>query len=167
MRVASKHVADRAIANFFYANGLPFGNANCEVDSCYKQMVQAIIEAGPSYVPPSAHAIGGRLIADCHGQLLCSLKARDPIGSNAARFCETYVSDGWEDVHRCPLVNSAYITANDGGTYLRSVDTTGKTKDAKYLAALMIEDIYAIGATNVIAVCTDTCNSNASFMEAC
>lgn len=90
--------------------------------------------------------------------MLASLKARDPDGAQATKFGITYVSDGWEDVSRCPLVNSAYIIANDGGTYLRSVDTSGKTKDSKYLADLMIEDIYGLGAVNVICICTDTCN---------
>lgn len=40
---------------------------------------------------------------------------------------------------------------------MRSVDTSGKTKHAEYIAALMMEDIYNIGCTNVVAVVTDTC----------
>lgn len=104
-------------------------------------MVKAIQRAGESYIPPSAPAIGGRLIEDCHASMQRELWARDPNGAQASKFGITYVSDGWEDVNHNPLVNSAYVKANDGGTYLRSVDTSGKTKDAKYLSELMIEDI--------------------------
>lgn len=39
----------------------------------------------------------------------------------------------------------------------RSVDTSGKVKDADYCASLMIKDIYDFGPLKVVAVVTDTC----------
>jgi len=53
----------------------------------------------------------------------------------------TYTSEGWEDCNSTPLINSAYILANDGGVYMRSVDTSGMTKSGDYTANLMLEDI--------------------------
>lgn len=156
---ASKESADRAIARFFYANGIPFSVASHEADCYYRQMVAAIQSAGSGYVAPGAKTIGGRLLDDCYTEMLSDSAKQDPDSSMAIKFGRTYVSDGWEDINHTPLINSAYITANNGGTYLRSVDTSGATKDAAYLAKLMIEDILEIGATTVIAVCTDTCNS--------
>ena len=66
--------------------------------------------------------------------------------------------------HSCdnlPLINSAFITANDGGMFWRSIDTSGKTKSADYCALLMIHDIYAFGPSDVVLVVTDTCNTMA------
>ena len=68
-----------------------------------------------------------------------------------------YTSDGWDSCDSLPLINSAYILANNGGVYQRSVDTSGQTKSAEYCAALMIVDIYDIGCTKVILILTDTC----------
>ena len=35
----------------------------------------------------------------------------------------------------------------------------GQTKNAEYIAALMIEDIYSLGCTRVILVTSDTCST--------
>lgn len=83
------------------------------------------------------------------------IKDRDPDGSISTTHGSTYVSDGWDSVDHLPLINSAFITANDGGVYWRSVDTSGSVKNAEYCAALMIEDIYQFGCTKVVLItCT-------------
>lgn len=120
-------------------------------------MCRAIKLAGESYVPPNRNKLAGTLIDSCHKRLLAELKSRDPEGKLAKKFGITYTQDGWDSCDSLPLINSAYITANDGGIYQRSVDTSGQVKDAEYIASLMIRDIYAIGCTNVILVVTDTC----------
>ena len=86
-----------------------------------------------------------------------NIKKRDKAGNISERFGCTYVSDGWENTNGLSLINSAYIMANDGGIYHRSVDTSGMSKTAEYTANLMIEDIYDIGPMKVVCVCTDTC----------
>lgn len=78
-------------------------------------------------------------------------------GSLSQKFGVTYTSDGWDSCDKLPLINSAYILANDGGVFVRSVDTSGHTKSADYCASLMICDIYDIGCTKVVFVVTDTC----------
>ena len=87
------------------------------------------------------------------------LAARDPHGVLAAKFGIAITSDGWDSCDHLPLINSAYITANNGGVYMRSVDTSGHIKDAEYCAALMLEDIYTLGCTNVVMNITDTCST--------
>lgn len=158
-KAEAAELADKAIAKFFYANGLPFSAASHEADSYYRDMISSIQKASSSYVPPGANALSNSLLDACHKDMQAAIAARDPHGNVADKFGCTYVSDGWDDVSHHPLINSAYVMANNGGTYLRSVDTSGFTKDASYLAQLMIDDIYQIGPANVIAVCTDTCNS--------
>jgi len=42
---------------------------------------------------------------------------------------------------------------------MRSVDTSGYTKNAEYVAALIITDIYDLGCTRVVLVTTNTCST--------
>jgi hypothetical protein len=85
------------------------------------------------------------------------LKERDPDGVNKFKYGSCYVSDWWDSCDNLPLINSGFITANDGGMFWRSVDTSGKTKSAEYCALLMIHDIYEFGPSDVVLVITDTC----------
>ena len=50
---------DLAIANFFYANAIPFSVASAEPDSLYRKMVSAIQAAPSGYVPPRFDKLAG------------------------------------------------------------------------------------------------------------
>ena len=149
--------ADLAISKFWYANGLSFAAASAKEDSYYREMIEKIQAAPIGYVPPGRNKLAGPLLEECHNWMWKQLKDRDPNGSRAMQFGSCYVSDGWDSCDNLPLINSAFITANDGGVYWRSVDTSGKTKSAEYCAALMIADIYEYGPLKVTIVITDTC----------
>lgn len=159
LKTAEAEVADRAIANFFYANGIAFNIADPRVDSYFKAMCRAIKAAPEGYVPPNLNALAGPLLDSCYSSMQHAIQSRDKDGSIAKTFGITYSQDGWDSVDHLPLINSAYMTANDGGVFLRSVDTSGFTKSAEYIASLMICDIYSIGCTNVVLVVTDTCST--------
>ena len=73
------------------------------------------------------------------------------------KFGAAYVTDGWDSCDNLSLINSAFISNNNGGIFWRSVDTSGKVKNADYIAALMIADSYAYGPTKVVLIVTDTC----------
>ena len=149
--------ADNAIAQFFYANGLNFGAADSAPDSYYRDMVRAIQAAPIGYSPPMAKVLSTRLLDERYAQMLADVDKRDSNSNLSSKFGVAYVSDGWDSCDHLPLINSAYILANDGGVYMRSVDTSGHTKNAEYCASLMIVDIYDIGCTKVTIVLTDTC----------
>ena len=154
---AESAVADAAIARFFFANGLSFGAAEADPGSYYRSMVQAIRNTPSTYIPPNFNKLAGALLESCHQTMEADVAKRDANGHLSERFGISYTSDGWEDCSGLSLINSAYIMANDGGVYLRSVDTSGMTKSAEYCANLMIEDIYNIGPLKVVCVVTDTC----------
>ena len=156
-QTAEVSVADEAIAKFFYANALSFGAADTSTDSYYREMVRAIQQAPSSYVPPNKRKIATRLLQSTYDATCKDIKNRDPYGLIARKYGRAYCSDGWDSCDNLPLINSAAITANDGGQYLRSVDTSGRTKSAEYCAALMIEDIYEHGCTSFVITITDTC----------
>lgn len=158
LKIAESACADKAIANFFYANGLPFHCADPSTDSYYKEMVRAIQQAPSGYNPPNRLALAGNLLDELHGRMWDELMKK-ATGNVARKFGVSYTSDGWDSVTHLPLINSAFISADSGGMYFRSVDTSGMSKTAEYVAALMIDDIYSFGCTNVILVVTDTCNT--------
>ena len=149
--------ADQAIGRFFFANGLNFAAADTTTESFYCEMVAAIQAAPPTYAPPNARALSGPLLDDAHAKMLEDVALRDDGCELSRKYGVTYTSDGWDSCDNLPLINSAYILANDGGVYQRSVDTSGKAKNAEYCASLMIVDIYDIGCTKVVMLVTDTC----------
>ena len=149
--------ADRCIAEFFYANAIPFSVANTDAAGLYRRMVAAIKASPPGYKPPNYQKLGGELLDTCYDGMWAALKARDPEGAMARKYGATYVTDGWDSCDNLSLINSAFISNNDGGVFWRSVDTSGKVKNAEYTAALMIADIYSYGPTKVVLVVTDTC----------
>ena len=162
LKSAEVAAADAAIANFFYAHGIGFSAASSDATSVYRTMVRAIQSAPPTYVPPNERKLAGPLLDECYGSMWRMLDARDPDGLLKAKFGATYVSDGWDSCDSLPLINSAFITNNDGGVYWRSVDTSGKVKSAEYCALLMIQDIYEFGPSNVVLIIMDTCATMAT-----
>ena len=136
---------------------MSFAAADTSAGSYYRIMVDAIKSVWPSYVSPGAQKLASSLLESVHMRMEADIRRRDAAGQLSERFGLTYTSDGWEDCTSTPLINSAYILANDGGVYLRSVDTSGMTKSGEYTANLMLEDIYEIGPTKVVCVVTDTC----------
>lgn len=158
-KATETEVADLAIARFFYANALSFAAADHHQDSIYQEMVRAIRNTPASYIPPNRCKIAGALLDKCFDAMQKEIAARGEDGSSADKFGVAYTQDGWDSCDHLPLINSAYITCNDGGVYQRSVDTSGHTKDAEYIASLMICDIYSIGCLKVVMVVTDTCST--------
>ena len=82
---------------------------------------------------------------------------KQEVAKRAEDFGITYISDGWESVDSSPLINSSLVVPTCGAFFFASVDTPGHTKDAEYIAGLIISDLYKVGPTLVLHVCTDTC----------
>lgn len=148
--------ADVAVAEFFYSNAIPFSAAS---GAAFRNMVAAIQTAQSGYVPPNAARLSNDLLDDCYDKMWRKMDERDKGGTLTQKFGSTYVADGWDSCDNVPLINSAFITANDGGMFWRSLDTSGSTKSADYCAAQMIEDIYNYGPFKVVLVISDTCST--------
>eukprot|EP00253_Pinus_taeda_P028749 PITA_28749 len=69
------------------------------------------------------------------------------------------VSDGWTDVNHRPLIN-ILDSSPKGVLFLKSYDTTGKTKDGPYLKGLLREAIEEAARENVVQIITDTASNN-------
>ena len=136
---------------------MSFAAASHEQESYYREVVKKIQAAPVGYIPPNRFKLAGPLLDECYKDMWKRIEQRDPNCSRAMRYGSCYVSDGWDSVDNLPLINSAFITGNDGGIYWRSVDTSGKEKKAEYCAALMIAEIYEYGPLKLLLVITDTC----------
>jgi hypothetical protein len=75
------------------------------------------------------------------------------------------VSDGWTSVANRPIINALAALPIDL-FFLAALDTSGETKDARYIADFMIKQITAYGSANVVGVCVDgACTSSFSLIE--
>ena len=110
--------ADKCIAEFFYANAIPFSVADTASGGLYRRMVAAIKATPPGYKPPNYNKIGNRLLDDCYDDMWKTIKDLDPDGSLTYKYGSTYVTDGWDSCDNHSLINSAFITNNDGAPVL-------------------------------------------------
>jgi len=75
--------ADNAIAEFFFANAIPFNAAgDAGGNELYRKMVQTIQNAPAGYVPPDRKKLAGRLLEEAYVRMWQKLEARDPGGPN-------------------------------------------------------------------------------------
>lgn len=93
------------------------------------------------------------------------LRIKDRIAGVLKTCNATLVSDGWTSTSNRPIIN-ALATTPVGSYFIKAVDTSGKTKDAKYISDFMIEVIDDFGPADVTAVCMDgACQSAFQFIE--
>jgi hypothetical protein len=75
------------------------------------------------------------------------------------------VSDGWTSESNRPILN-ALAALPLGLFFLEALDTSGKTKDARYIADFMIKQITKYGSDNVVGVCMDgACTASFPLIE--
>jgi hypothetical protein len=76
------------------------------------------------------------------------------------------ISDGWTSVQARAIVN-ALLATPAGIMFLEALDTSGKTKDARFIADFIIKIIEARGPANIVAVCMDgACTASFPLIEA-
>ncbi len=67
----------------------------------------------------------------------------------------TITSDGWSDTRNRPFFNLLMVTPK-GKKFLESVNTSGDTKDADFIAQVVGKAIEDVGAEIVVQVCMDS-----------
>jgi len=69
----------------------------------------------------------------------------------AAKTGVTICIDGWSDPVNHPILNALAVCPK-GAMFLGSVDTSGTTKSAEYIAQVLTEYIETVGPENVVQV---------------
>ena len=140
---------DKAWATFFYEANIPFNVAR---SASFKDAVLKTSNMKRSYTPPSYHELRTRLLSQARTDLETSLN--DRIFSSVRKYGGTLALDGWTSVSSRPLMN-AMLVSPVGELFLGGVDTSGKEKDAVYMATVIEKFIEQVGDKNIIQVCTD------------
>ena len=151
----ARRKCDMAWAEFFYNANIPFAVAR---SASFKNAVKLTSQLKTTYLPPSYHDIRKRLLD------ATKKKIKDQVGEKTGMFITTYgatlAADGWSSVTNTPLMNVMCVCPA-GEEFLGAIDTSGETKDAKYIAGILKNYIQQLGPQNVVQICTD----NASVMR--
>ena len=77
-----------------------------------------------------------------------------PLRASWSSSGVTFVSDGWTDTRRRPLIN---IIANSpkGAMFIRVEDCSRETKEPQFIVGILIKSIEQIGPSKVVQVITD------------
>ncbi len=111
----------------FYGNGLSFCLIN---DPHFKAAVEATADFGENYKLPSLVSLRTTLLDKEKVSVETELKS---FMASARSSKATITSDGWSDTRNRPLLNLLMVTPK-GEKFLESVDTSGDTKDADFIA---------------------------------
>jgi hypothetical protein len=152
---STKRDLDTKWSQAFYEANIPISIVR---HPAFIQAVKATAEARIMYKPPSYHAMRKSLLDDArfNTQKIVELKTKSSIHKYGCTIC----SDGWENVVHRPLMNVMQICPA-GDVFLGSIDTTGSTKDAAYVATEVKRYIVGVDPAKVVQVCFD----NAAAMK--
>jgi hypothetical protein len=146
----------------FFGNGLSFRLID---DAYFKAAVQATADFGENYKLPTSKALRTTLLDKEKDRLV---KELDSYMASARGSKATITSDGWSDTRNRHLLNILMVTPK-GEKFVRSVDTSGETKDADFIAEVVGAAIERVGADIVVHVCMDSaavCKSAGRKLEA-
>ncbi|MCO5553800.1 hypothetical protein L7F22_007326 [Adiantum nelumboides] len=147
-QMQARKAATVAVRIFFYAEDVSHWKVKSPF---FLNMVKAIGQAGPSYVPPSYHLLRTKELDEevrcINGDLL-------DVKEKWKKYGCTIVSDGWSDIRKRPIIN--FMACSIYGTiFLKSVDTSGEEKSGEYIFGLLRQVICEVGPANVVQVCMD------------
>jgi len=146
----------------FYGNGLSFRLIN---DPHFKATVEATADFGENYKLPSLVSLRTTLLDKEKVSVAAELKS---FMASARSSKATITSNGWSDIRNRPLLNLLMVTPK-GEKFLESVDTSGDTKDADFIAQVVGKAIEDVGAKIVVQVCMDSaavCKATGCKLEA-
>jgi len=144
-----KSKVDALWGRAFYGNGFSFRLIN---DLHFKAAVEATADFGENYKLPSLVSLRTTLLYKEKVSVVAELKSFMAL---ARRSKATITSDGWSNTRNRLLLNLLMVTPK-GEKFLESVNTSGDTKDANFIAQVVGKAIEDVGAKIVVQVCMDS-----------
>ncbi len=144
-----KFKVDALWGRAFYGNGFSFRLIN---DLHFKAAVEATADFGENYKLPSLVSLRTTLLDKEKVSVAAELKS---FMASAQSSKATITNDGWSDTRNRPLLNLQMVTPK-GEKFLESVDTSGDTKDADFIAQVVGKAIEDVGVEIVVHVCMDS-----------
>jgi len=144
-----KFKVDALWGRAFYGNGLSFRLIN---GLHFKATVEATADFGENYKLPSLVSLHTTLLDKEKVSMAAELKSF-MVSTRSSKA--TITSDGWSDTRNRPLLNLLMVTPK-GEKFLESVNTSGDTKDANFIAQVVGKAIEDVGVEIVVQMCMDS-----------
>lgn len=125
--------AEKACANFWYYNNIPFNVARSPY---WESLVTALTIAGKGFKAPCPRDLSGRLLQDA------ILDAKEIVQVEKKQWQKygcSILSDGWTDGTNRTLINFI-VVSNEVMIFLKSIDASNIIKNAENLS-LMLEGV--------------------------
>ncbi|CAI7783674.1 unnamed protein product [Closterium sp. NIES-54] len=146
--VAARRAADEAIV--LYLARTRTSESQCE-HPLFLNMLRVVSAAGPNYVPPKQHYVGGAGLLECKQRIE---KALSPVTRSWRETGVTIASDMMQDKGGHAQMN--IICINDiGAVFVEVVDCKAATKRGVFIVGVLQPIIERIGPEHVVALCTD------------
>ena len=150
-----KDKLDAMVADFFYANNIPF---NVAESTYFKALIE---ELRPGYKPPSSRQISGALLNKA------AKSVDDKLKTELKNACVTLVQDGWSNIKHDAIVGTSIHTGSR--SFLLEAEEAGiDKKTAEFCAEKAcdaIKNIKDVYEKDVFAICSDNENKMKAMKE--
>ena len=127
-------------------------------DPCFRSAITMTARAGPQYLQnntcmlPHRTCMNNKILPALDTKLTARVEAK--ISGLLQLTGAMIISDGWTSIQARAIVN-ALLATPAGAVFIAALDTSGSTKDARFIADFIINIIEARGPANIVAVCMD------------
>ncbi|XP_059063028.1 uncharacterized protein LOC131855994 [Cryptomeria japonica] len=140
--------AEKACANFWYYNNIPF---NVAWSPYWESLVSSLTVVGKGFKAPSPRDLSGTLLQDA----IVDAKGIVEVEKQQwQKYGCSILSDGWTDGRNRTLINSI-VVSNGVMVFLKSIDASNIVKNAENLRLMLEEVVLEVGIENVVQVVTD------------
>eukprot|EP01018_Ginkgo_biloba_P004698 Gb_23227 [translate_table: standard] len=148
MDVGGREDIDSRVARCIYTCSISF---NVVRSPYWQDMVRAINDGSKEYKTPLFEKVRTTLLTKEKSLVEQSI---EPIRASWQTTGVSIISNGWTDARNKPLSN-VIVVCPKGSMFLNAVDCNGESKDATFIANILIDAIESVGPSNVVQIITD------------
>ncbi|XP_075663956.1 uncharacterized protein LOC142633596 [Castanea sativa] len=148
--LATKAMVDNAkmnVARWWYHSNVPFYASQSPY---YQPMIDSIASIGPGFKGPSFYELRGPLLRNAVHEVNDFLV---DIKNDWKVYGCSVMSDGWTNQKQQPIMNFL-VYCPRGAMFLKSIDTSGLTKDAETLFNIFDSVVQEIGVEYIVQLIT-------------
>ncbi|CAI7801542.1 unnamed protein product [Closterium sp. NIES-53] len=155
--VVAKVKAHESLCLFFASLHIPKHHADHPL---FRNMLRAVAEAGPGYVPPGRKYVSGAGLQQCRIRIE---KGLGPIKKTWGKRGVTIASDMMTNRNGRAQANVLLIN-DDGAMFSKSIDSGKDQKTGTYIADMLRPIVEEVEPQNVVALCTE---GGSNYRSAC
>ncbi|XP_050290083.1 uncharacterized protein LOC126728272 [Quercus robur] len=153
--LATKAMIDNAkmnVARWWYHSNVPFYASQSPY---YQPMIDSIAAIGSGFKGPSFYELRGPLLKNAVHEVIDFLL---DIKNDWKVYGCSLMSDGWTNQKQQPIMNFL-VYCPRGAIFLKSIDTSGLTKDAETLFNIFDSVVQEIGVEYIVQLITDNASA--------